>query len=226
MLVVAAGPRDSAARAFAEYCGRGRARLLAPADLSRPGWRFDPLAPEDGVAVIGGLPVPVRAIRTVLTRLPAVSPLALPQIVDEDREYVAGEMTAFLLAWLDALSCRVVNRPGPPCLAGPGWGPTRWSQAAAEAGWPLPHPAHVDEARTARGQKVTVLGGRCLSMADGAIERGAVRLAALANVALLEIQLSDTARGPTFVTANPWPDPSSTELAGALRAYLTGGAPC
>jgi hypothetical protein len=39
------------------------------------------------------------------------------------RKYVAAEFNAFLLAWLSAQSCPVLNRPTASCLSGPNWQP-------------------------------------------------------------------------------------------------------
>ena len=140
MLVVVAGRHDATARAFVErHAGAGIA-LLTGDDLSRPGWRFSlgnggPGA--DGSAVVGGRQVATTDIAGVLTRLPHVTEAELPAIVPEDRTYVAAEMTAFLLAWLSALRCPVLNPPTATCLAGPYWWPAQWVRVAHGLGIPV-----------------------------------------------------------------------------------------
>ena len=104
---------DTAAKNFAAAAG-SNVRLMTPADLSQPGWRFRLGDAAGSTAVLGGEPVPASAIAGVLTRLPSVTDHDLTHIAPSDRAYVAAEMTAFLLAWLTALKCPLVNRPTLP----------------------------------------------------------------------------------------------------------------
>ena len=73
-------------------------------------------------------------LQAVVTRRPAVVAEELAWIDPADRSYVAAEANAFLVAWLDAIPCRVVNRPTATSLAGPSWGPLQWAAAAGRAG--------------------------------------------------------------------------------------------
>jgi hypothetical protein len=66
-----------------------------------------------------------------------VLPDELPHIAPEDRAYVAVETTAFLIAFLAALPCRVLNRPSVGSLCGPAWHPEQWICTAARAGIPV-----------------------------------------------------------------------------------------
>jgi hypothetical protein len=136
--------------------------------------------------VIAGQRTPVRAIRGVLTRLPAVFAADLPHIAAADRAYVAEEMSAFLLAWLSALRCPVVNRPVPPSLAGPNWRQAQWIHAAVRAGLraPLPCPRDSDAESESDAQTVIVLAGRCLGAVEPSLAGRVTRLAALAGVNL------------------------------------------
>jgi hypothetical protein len=220
MLVVVAGSGDHAAEAFVARHARRGVAMLTPADLSLPGWSFDPARPAEGTAVVAGEPTLVRAIRGVLTRLPAISAADLPHIAAEDRDYAAAEMSAFLLAWLSALRCPVLNQPAPPSLAGPSWWRPRWVHAAVRAG--LQPPASSDRDLENDARVLHVLGGRCLSAAEPGLADHVVRLAAVAGVDLLAVGLDPTAATPTFAWADPWPDPSAPELADAVLAYLRG----
>lgn len=107
---------------------------MVPADLSRSGWCCNSQNPDDSRCVIEGTPHRSSEIRGVLVRLPSVLATDLPHIVVSDREYVASEMTAFMVYWLNALGKPVLNRPTPRSLLGPGWFPEHWIYYAAQAG--------------------------------------------------------------------------------------------
>jgi hypothetical protein len=226
VLVVVASPRDRAAEALAKHWGGRDAALLTPADLSRPGWKFDPAAPRRGIAVIGGRRVPVRAIRGVLTRLPAVFTADLPHIVEQDRNYVAAEMTAFLLAWLTSLRCAVVNRPVAPSLAGPCWHPVQWAHAAHRAGLRTTIQGRGDRVDPGEVHTDIVLAGRCLGAVKPRVAERITRLAAIARVDLLAVHLRGDGAEPTFVGADPWPDPSGSDVAAALLEHFERSDPC
>jgi hypothetical protein len=240
VIVVVAGRHDAAAKAFVERGAAAGAALLilTPSDLSRPGWRFRLDAqgtPAAATAVVGGEVVAVEAIDGVLTRLPQVSEHDLGQIVPADRAYVAAEMSAFLLAWLSALPCPVLNRPTPPCLAGPCWAPERWVQLAARLGIPIrpvrrraagagTETESTNEASDGPPVTVTVVGERCLGTADRRLAGTAGRLATAAGTDLLAVHFAPGGAEACLVSADPWPDVSSPEIADAVRAYLTGPA--
>ena len=252
MLVVVAGRHDATARAFAERHAAVGAALLTPDDLSRPGWRFalgaDGPRP-DGTAVVAGRIVENGAIRGVLTRLPRVDETELPEIVPEDRAYVAAEMTAFLLAWLAALPCPVLNRPTPTCLGGPNWWTERWVHLAHRLGIPARPVRHLadpespaDDAGVVppdadgadRGAvsatpaatdpspvTVTVVGRRCFGTTDRRLATAARRLATAARADLLAVRF-DGSDDPRLLTATPWPDLAEPAVAEAIVAHLTG----
>src|SRR6185436_16464071 len=134
VLVVLANRTDATAAGLVSAWVSQDAALLTADDLSRAGWRHHPGAHEASTAVIGGRVVPVREIDAVLTKMPCVTEADLPHIVTEDRSYVAMEMTSFLVAWLSALECKVINKPRPACLVGPNWREAEWVRLAAETG--------------------------------------------------------------------------------------------
>jgi hypothetical protein len=73
----------------------------------------------------------------VLSLMAVVDPGELAEIVSDDRGYVAGEMTAFLVAWLTWLvdqGVAVMNRPTPLSLTGPALHQEQWLVAAAREG--------------------------------------------------------------------------------------------
>lgn len=226
MIIVVASRYDQGARTLVTRGGTDRVALLTCADLSVPGWRHYIAASGTSAAVIGGRQVALPEITGVVTCLPSVSELELLHIVPSDRPYVAAEMTAFLLAWLSALRCPVVNRPSPTCLSGPYWRPEQWAYVASQIGMRVQpvyrrvafseaSPPAVPESTT-----VTVVGERCLERVDTAVMMGARRLARAANVEMLAARFSDSGADAVFLGADPWPDLTSRETADAVLEYI------
>ena len=207
--------------------GTDRIALLTCEDLSVPGWRHYVAAAGTSVAVIDGREVAVEEITGVVTCLPNVSELELLHIVPSDRAYVAAEMSAFLLSWLSALSCPVLNRPSPTCLSGPYWRPEQWARLASEVGMRV-QPVHrrvaldivCQRPPSRTGVTVTVIGERCLGQAHTATLAAASRLARAAGVELLTVRVSGPEPGATFLGADPWPDLTCQETADVLLEYL------
>lgn len=124
---------ESACELAAEWSAAG-ALLISARDLCTQGWVFHvPKCAEDSF-VAGGKTYSTARLRAVLVRRPAVVAEELLWIVEEDRVYVASEINAFLIAWLSALPCSVLNRPSATSLCGPGWSQMCWEVAAARAG--------------------------------------------------------------------------------------------
>lgn len=212
MIVVVASRADRAAEALRGAWAAIGAVRLTPADLSAPGWAFDPHAVGDGVAVIEGERLPVRAITGVLTRLPWILPVELDHIRAADRDYAAAEMNAFLLAWLSALGCPMLNRPTAGCLAGPALHTVEWADAAARAGVP-----------TSRGPEratVAVVGGRCVGDVHPVQSARARRLAEEVDAGLLRVGFSSPGDDGRVVSADPWPDVADPTVASAILAAL------
>jgi hypothetical protein len=229
VFVVVASRADSAAQAFVRrYAGQGL-RLLTPDDLSCVGWCYRLGAIETAMAVIGGQPVAVRDIAGVITRLPFVSEYDVDHIAAADRAYVAAEMQAFLFSWLTALTCPVLNRPTPHCLAGLAWSPAQWVNAAARLGLPVAtarQHARFPGTPATRGVSrpqdatVTIVGQRSIGRVTPALARQAHALAAVVGVELLAVRFSGRAEGATFVGAHVWPNIAATTVATAVWDYL------
>jgi hypothetical protein len=206
--------------------GTDSAMLLTPGDLSVPGWRHYLAASGASVAVIGGRKIALAEVTGVVTCLPSVPELELLHIAPADRAYVAAEMTAFLLSWLSALRCPVVNRPSPTCLSGPYWRPEQWAYVASQVGMRV-QPVHrrvaflADAApATMESITVTVVGEHCLGQADTAMMTGARRLARAANVELLAVRVSGPGPDATFLGADLCLDLTSEETAIEVLEYL------
>jgi hypothetical protein len=220
VIAVLASRHDLSARALVDAIGQqGASGLLTARDLSVAGWRHW-VAGSPEWAVIEGSPVPVDQLQAVIVRLPAVTADELPDIAPADRPYVAAEMTSLLQSWLDALPCRVYNRPGGAHLCGPGWRPEQWTRCAWRLGIPaepiVRHHRLMENAdRVAADgpfEVVTVLGERCVGAADGHLRDWARLLTQAAGVLWLGVYF----RAGRFVAADGVPDLSTEELRAAL----------
>ncbi|HEX5270507.1 MAG TPA: hypothetical protein VFW33_08485 [Gemmataceae bacterium] len=231
MRLVLAGCYDAAARALVERWGPARTALVTPADLSRPGWAHS-VGPggADGAAVVGGRVLAVDELDGVVVRIAAVPAGELGHVRAEDRAYAAAEMTAFLLAWLDACPGPVVNRPTPGCLNGPPWREAQWAHAAGAVDLPVAagrDGVGEEGAPTAgdgAGEVVTtVIGEQCLGGAHPRRADQARRLAARAGVDLLAVRFGGAGPDAPFLGAGVWPDVADPAVADALDAWLAAG---
>jgi hypothetical protein len=232
MRLVLAGCHDAAARALVERWGPVRAALVTPADLSRPGWVHSVGRGGDGAAaVVAECVLAADELDGVVVRIAAVPAAELGHVRAEDRAYAAAEMTAFLLAWLDACPCPVVNRPTPGCLNGPPWREAQWAHAASAVGLPVAAAgrdgAGEEGAPTGRDGAgevvVTVVGERCLGGAHPRRVDQARRLAARAGVDLLAVRFGGAGPDAPFLGAHVWPDVANPAVADALDARLAAG---
>ncbi|HJU55853.1 MAG TPA: hypothetical protein VJ715_14815 [Pyrinomonadaceae bacterium] len=192
MILVIASRVDDAARDLVAEFPRGQAALLTCRDLSRPGWYISNTSPASSTAVADGKRLRGSSIEGVLTLLPCVLPQELVHIVEDDRAYVANEMTSFLLYWLFSLSCPVLNRPTSSCLSGPNWRTEQWLKAAYDLGIPVKHYVRSTRARAGQIKKedesltvVTLVGDDCCGSDDDALCEQVRLLAKRAGVGLL-----------------------------------------
>lgn len=229
MLVVVASRLDEGAAALVR---RGsEVRVLSCEDLSTPGWRHRPGAPESSTAVVGGEVIPSAEIEGVLVRRARVLGWETSRLAPADRAYAAAEMTAFLRSWLCGLGCPVLNLPSATCLSGPGWCREEWLLAAARLGIPVRTVRRSLDPREDSPQDepafmATVVGERCLGAPDREASAWAARLARAANVDLLAVRFGEGDAGPELLDADPWADVSVPEVADAVLEYLDEGRRC
>ena len=227
-LLILASARDEAARQLSMLWESASTRLLLPRDLSRPGWRYQPGQIETSIAVANGELIAAKHISGVLTRLGSVTEDELIEIAPPDRPYAAQEMNAFLVAWLSALRCPVLNRPGPVCLSGPNWRPEQWVHAAAHAGVPViaarrrvPDDGEASAAlRDAPPVTVTIVGKKSFGPKDRFLHDYTRRVARCANVEFLAVSFEGSGQNARFLSANLWPNISTPEMAVAVYDHL------
>jgi hypothetical protein len=147
----------------------------------------------------------------------------------EDRPYAAAELTAFLLAGLDACPAPVLNRPDSGWLSGPARHPEEWAADATALGLRVP----------ARRQRVALAAAAPIAVWDKAISVSVVgdrwfgdvhpdvgeRLCALADAAGATL-LAATVAGPGSDAQvrdfSTWPDVSDPMVADAIAGQLVG----
>jgi hypothetical protein len=113
---------DTEARRLVSECRKAGVTtvLVTPATVAAPGWSYQPGNPADSYFTADGQRYPMLELSGIYVRLPFVTPPELPHLTGLDRGYAAFEVHAFLSAWLTDLGDRVLNRPSPSLLAGPG----------------------------------------------------------------------------------------------------------
>ena len=228
MLIALAYAGDERARQLVERWSRSTAAsLLVPRDLSSPGWQHRVGEAGEDFLVCSGERVRARDVRGVVTLRYAILPEELPHIVAEDRGYVAAEMNALLIAWLDGLRCPILNRPSARSLAGPVLTRERWLVLAARVGLPLAsRTAHVPApACFAELSSVTVIGDRWFGDVAPSLGERAVLLCKEARARALTVCFQHLESARVFAGAEPVVDAACDDVADALLAELQGGAP-
>ena len=187
-----------------------------PSALHDPGF-------ERSELTVSGRRVRVGDLTGVVNLVPAVPPELLTFYDEEERDYQAAELHAWLSFFLSSLRCRVVNRPTPVSLTGPALTALSWIRLARAAGI-LTAPLTVDsrDVRAALrgpepdGDDVVCLGGRVVSPASRS-DPSAVRLAEAVGVTYLRAWFDRDSR---LLGATSVPDlrPESTRR--ALADYL------
>ena len=192
--------------------------VATPADLSAPGWRLRLGRPADIQAVAGERAIAATELDAVVSLLPWIGPADLPHVVDDDRDYVAQEMSAFLLAWLHHLPCPVIDAPSTVSLAGCGWSCHQWAAVAQGIGMA------ADPQWSGEFSTVTVIGGRAAGPVSPCLAAAAEAVAAAAGRALVTLrfarqQLSGVDE-PVLTGAAVRPEVGAQDAADALLAWL------
>jgi hypothetical protein len=230
MIIVFAQEHDENAKSLVRRWKDRGARLMIPADLSRAGWSCASRDPANSQCVIEGVGHDASEIRGVLVRSPAVIASDLPHIAPSDRSYVASEMTAFLVYWLSALRCPVLNRPTPRSLYGPGWYPEHWMHYAARAGLrvkpmnrsikltSIDHPSWP--AHSEPFTELTVVGRAAFGNASPDLAENARALASAAGVDLVKFRFDGAAADACFLQADLCPTLDDERVEQAVLGYF------
>jgi hypothetical protein len=229
VILVLAGMRDADVVSFSGAFRPLPAAVLALAELAveRSSLRHPNFARS--TVTVEGRSLAVGEIAGVVNLLPAVVPDALRAYAPAEREYQASEANAWLLFFLSALECPVVNRPTTLSLSGPVLNPLGWHQLARSAGIPV-SAVRVDSAESANPLplqreglvEVVSVGWEIIAPSGTEADRHTTRLAEWANVEYLKARYAREGRtGVRFVGASSVPtirrDPERT----ALVRYFT-----
>ena len=213
MIVIFASRYDVSSVSLATRWETHNANLLTCDDLSVVGWRHDLQSRAASKAVVGGRVIAVETIKGILIRWPGVFAQELTQITPADRDYVAREMMAFLVSWFSTMNCPVINKPTPVNLTGPAWRLEQWTHAASQVGIPV-QAAQLDvvlrsdimePSPPSNATNVTVVGDHCFGEVDESLRDGALRLAKLAGVSLLNVSFSGPEANSFLVGADLMP---------------------
>ena len=231
MLIILAARQDKTAWWLADRWEGHEAVVVSATDLSTSGWNLDFPSNGRSISNIARRKVMNQEIDGVLTRMARVYSHELDHIVPTDRQYVASEMTAFLLAWLSSLKCPILNPPTPDCLCGPGWRTEEWVQFAGRLGMSV---STVRRKSSGGGEnseiqslcEVTVIGDKCFGSAAPRLIENAHTLAKAAGTSFLAVRFTGSEADAAFVNASPWPRLDSPEVADATLCCLRGRLAC
>jgi hypothetical protein len=238
VLIVLASRFDVGACSLVRRWAGFNARLLTCECLSRRGWTWQPEAPERASLVLDGEIVSIGSIKGAVSLLAGVGPSELPYVIESEREYVASEIMAFLLAWLSSLPCYVINRPTPLCLAGPRLHHEEWLREAARVGLAiLPttrrvvsfaersppefgSPPNSEALVRPTAATVSVVAGRFVPTDNRPIEEAIAssvcRLASATHAGILTANFVDVGGELLFAGAAPFVDVSIDGIADAM----------
>src|SRR4051794_20799639 len=231
MLIILAKGDDEGAEWLADRWRRHDAVVMSPADLSQEGWVHYVGSPQGSRVCIGGRKVGEEDIRGVLVRITSVAAGDLGCIVEADRSYVAAEMTAFLLEWLSGLTCPVLNHPTAQSLGGPAFRQEQWVHLASKLGLRCA-PVRRDSITSCAAPvhdavcELKVVGDLCFGGGDATLMKGARQLAKRSGADLLSVCFSGCDADSDFVSANPWPDLGSPEMADAVLSCFEEKRSC
>lgn len=215
MLLVLGSAVDDQPRALVERWSKAGidVGLATPADLSCRGWQLRCGRPSDAVAALDGRLVAAAEIQAVVSMLPWVGVYDIPHVAPADRDYVAQEMTAFLLAWLKELECPVIDRPSALSLSGCGRSQLEWLELARGAA------LAADAAWEGSTLSVTVVGEQVADEVPTGIAAAALTIARLARRSLVTLRFASVEE-PTLVGADVRPTIDSDATAAALLERL------
>jgi hypothetical protein len=227
MTLILCEPGDSSAVwAAAELQQRGHdAHLLFGAALgaaTRWEHRVDAESATTAITLADGRQLSSASPEPILNRLPFVPLDQMRATAGADYGYAVQEVYAFYLSWLHAWPAAVINRPTPGGLSGSYRHPSQWAVFAARAGLPaLPweqsnadDPMRGWEAPPGEAVAFAVDGEAVLPpILPAEFAAPCVRLAAIAETALLGITFAREGDGWLMTGASPVPD------------LMLGGAP-
>ena len=230
MLIIFASEQDQTAWALVKRWAQRGAVLMTPSDLARPGWCCTSSNPAHSRCVIEGVSYSASAIRGVLIRSPFVFASDLWMIAEAERNFVAAEMNAFLIYWLNSLDVPVLNRPSPRSLCGPGWYPEHWIMQASRLGmkvraieqsvglthiqpsaWPQHTGSFVD---------ITIVGETCFGRSNPKLAKRVRALAHAAGVEFVRFRFDTSGEDACFLAADLFPPLDDTKIEDAVLGYL------
>lgn len=137
MIVITCSNLDDNVKLLKAKWPNNNALLLSVNDLTSPGWEVSSQDFSQSKFVAEETIWPVTDIEGIINLLPAIAPYELFKIVEEDRDYVASELNAFLFYFLSKMKCPFLNKLSMFNLSGPFIKPEEWIMECRKAGIPV-----------------------------------------------------------------------------------------
>jgi len=220
VLVAAGGASAPSAATLAPL----EAEVVTLEDLAAgPSMLVDP-GFERSELTVAGRRVAARDLKGVINLVPTVLPGLLTFYAEEEREYQAAELHAWLSFFLSSLACPVVNRPTAVSLTGPALSALSWLRIARGAGIATA-PFTLDSRDVGRsirrpvedGDDVLCIAGSVVRPEGSRAEESASALARASGVVYLRAWFDADSR---LLGASSVPDLRPEPTRRALAAYL------
>ncbi len=219
---------DDAAGEFFKLFPAGKACLFTSQNLSSKGISAYSHEFDKSCITADGNILPVKSITGVVTLIPAIFSWELIQIKKEDREYVAAEMTAFMIYFLSCLKCPKLNPPSPSCLSGFNWRHEHWIKKAFELKIPV-QPIEINSREEIKNNypngkliTITIIGDQYCGTDDQLLIAYAFRLAKHTGIELLQVNFIEYSNDEIyFLSASQFPDIDDNSVRKAIVDYFT-----
>lgn len=185
ILVISPLLNDTIEQAFAGWSQTTEIALLTVKDMMTEGWQLHSHRFEDSFFVANGKQRAVNEIDGVINLLPFIYEKELIQIKEDDRPYVASELTAMMTYFLTKLPCKTINRPNAESLIGASAMYHQWKPLATKLGIPIQNA--VEKATTA---SIFLAGGALLNEQQIPYEDKVIILANQLNASCLELRFA------------------------------------
>lgn len=220
--LVVADARDETADEFVGRFSPGRAVVVSGTSLAHQEWCIDFSDFDRSYLRIDGERYAVTDIDAIVSLTPVIKPYELLGIAEEDRAYVASELTAFLTYFGNRYAGRGINKPAIGNLLGSNWRKERWYVAARSVGFLTPEHRRkvgpdkgIFAPRPVATKSITLLGNQPLKEPENAeLLAAANRLRRSAGLAYLTIRYTCGPAGYVFHEADLRPsihDPAVAE---------------
>ena len=228
MILIISNYLDDTAGELLKLFPAGKASLFTSQHLSSRGIAAYSNQFNNSYVTIEENSLSVESITGVITLIPSIFPWELIQIEKEDREYVAGEMTAFMIYFLSCLRCPKLNPPSPSCLSGFNWRQEHWIKKAFELRIPV-KPIEISSREKIKTNyldaeiiTIIIIGNQFCGQDNELLISYAFHLARHTGMKLLQVNFIKYSNDETyFLSASQFPDLDNNSVMEAMVDYFT-----